>query len=402
MKTRNGMQGCGTWFWIFLIVSCILALIEEYWEIMLGLGIIISIILIICYAFVPEQFKSKVSSINKKVSQTLTSATHNNNMNLHGGNYIPGRDIPSGIYDFKVIHGNGYVKLPSGKNLYLKKGEIFSNIELPCQSQMTIPAGMIIYLYNYRELPAAIEDIPKIVQPEVIQENNLEKYDINSMDGHDFEYFCADVMRKIGFDTAEVTKGSGDHGADIIATRNDVRYAVQCKRWNSPVGNKVVQDIFYAKEIYHCHVGVIITNNTFTPAAREAAKEAGIVLWDGDFLKKHIDKCDERESEPDSKSSQESLEQNVESNTYDMEKGIYPPGNYIVGETLPFGNYILKACDGTQGAITCYKTLGDLINDCNILSYHDFDSDYFITLVESGIYISVDHANLHKICQSKD
>ena len=52
---------------------------------------------------------------------------------------------------------------------------------------------------------------------------------INTMDGHDFEYFCADLLRKNGFDKVEVTKGSGDQGIDIIAFKDGIKYGIQCK-----------------------------------------------------------------------------------------------------------------------------------------------------------------------------
>ena len=34
--------------------------------------------------------------------------------------------------------------------------------------------------------------------------------DIDLMEGHDFEYFCADLLRKKGFQEVEVTKGSSN------------------------------------------------------------------------------------------------------------------------------------------------------------------------------------------------
>lgn len=35
-------------------------------------------------------------------------------------------------------------------------------------------------------------------------------FDIDRMEGHDFEYFCADLLRKNGFSDVKVTPGSGD------------------------------------------------------------------------------------------------------------------------------------------------------------------------------------------------
>ena len=37
------------------------------------------------------------------------------------------------------------------------------------------------------------------------------------MDGHEFEYFCGDLLKKNEFSNVEVTRGSGDQGIDIIA-----------------------------------------------------------------------------------------------------------------------------------------------------------------------------------------
>ena len=48
------------------------------------------------------------------------------------------------------------------------------------------------------------------------------------MDGHEFEYFCADLLEQRGFVEVEVTRGSGDYGIDILAEKDGVTYAVQC------------------------------------------------------------------------------------------------------------------------------------------------------------------------------
>lgn len=61
---------------------------------------------------------------------------------------------------------------------------------------------------------------------------------MDEMEGHDFEYFCADLLRKNGFLDVEVTKGSGDYGVDILAEKDGVTYAVQCKCYNAPIGVK--------------------------------------------------------------------------------------------------------------------------------------------------------------------
>lgn len=104
------------------------------------------------------------------------------------------------------------------------------------------------------------------------------------MNGHDFEYFCADLLVKNGFCDVQVTRGSGDQGVDIIAYKEDVKYAVQCKNYSSPLGNKPVQEIHAGKMFYNCHVGVVMTNSTFTHGAKELAKVTGVLLWDRNLV----------------------------------------------------------------------------------------------------------------------
>ena len=68
--------------------------------------------------------------------------------------------------------------------------------------------------------------------------------DFDLMEGHDFEYYCAEILRKNGFQEVEVTKGSGDYGIDILAQKDGVTYAIQCKCYTAPVGVNAVQEAF--------------------------------------------------------------------------------------------------------------------------------------------------------------
>ena len=104
--------------------------------------------------------------------------------------------------------------------------------------------------------------------------------DIDAMPGHEFEHFCAELLRKNGFRKVSVTPPSGDQGVDIIAVKGTSRYAIQCKRYASPLGNKPVQEVYTGKAFYNCRYGVVMTNSTFTPHAKELAKKTGVLLWD--------------------------------------------------------------------------------------------------------------------------
>lgn len=123
----------------------------------------------------------------------------------------------------------------------------------------------------------------------IIQSIRLSKRKIPSdafedMEGHDFEYFCADLLRQKGFVEVEVTKGSGDYGIDILAEKEGVTYAIQCKRYTAPVGVKAVQEAYAGRDYYDRMVGAVMTNQYFTTPAVEAAGKLKILLWDGGYI----------------------------------------------------------------------------------------------------------------------
>lgn len=104
------------------------------------------------------------------------------------------------------------------------------------------------------------------------------------MDGHEFEYFCADLLERRGFVEVEVTRGSGDYGIDILAEKDGVTYAIQCKRYTAPVGVKAIQEAYAGRDYYDRMVGAVMTNQYFTAPAVEAAKKLKILLWDGGYV----------------------------------------------------------------------------------------------------------------------
>ncbi len=117
---------------------------------------------------------------------------------------------------------------------------------------------------------------------------------LDEMDGHDFEFFCADLLEQGGFYEVEVTRGSGDYGVDVLAEKDGVTYAIQCKRYDSPVGIKAVQEAFAGREYYDRMVGAVMTNQYFTKPAMEAARKLKILMWDREYLEELMAKEEER------------------------------------------------------------------------------------------------------------
>lgn len=109
-----------------------------------------------------------------------------------------------------------------------------------------------------------------------------EKRSIDQMDGHEFEHFCADLLRNNGFTHVEVTQASGDFGIDVLAQKDGVTYGIQCKCYSDTVGNHAVQEAFSGAQYYHRMVAVVMTNNYFTQAAIETAQRTNVLLWNRD------------------------------------------------------------------------------------------------------------------------
>jgi restriction system protein len=116
-----------------------------------------------------------------------------------------------------------------------------------------------------------------------------ELYEVDEMNGFEFENYLAPIFEKYGY-RAEVTKGSGDFGADLILRKGRKKYVVQAKRYNNTIGVSAVQQIVAAVGYYKADGAMVVTNNYFTPAAADLAKHNGVQLIDRDELSYMIKK----------------------------------------------------------------------------------------------------------------
>lgn len=149
----------------------------------------------------------------------------------------------------------------------------------------------ISLFFHKKHKKAEIHSPIKIPSMGDASDNNQGK-DFDTMEGHDFEYFCADLLSENGYSDVEVTKGSGDQGIDIVAHKDGIKYGIQCKCYSSDIGNKAVQEAFAGKTFYNCHIAAVLTNRYFTTSAKQLAEKNGVLLWDRDFLESLIDKAE--------------------------------------------------------------------------------------------------------------
>lgn len=108
-------------------------------------------------------------------------------------------------------------------------------------------------------------------------EDPIKDIDTKINTGIDYEIFVENKLKDMGF-VVQRTKIVGDQGVDIIATRNDENFAIQCKYYTKSVSNKAVQEIVAGANFYGCSGKVVITNSYFTKSAKQLAASLGVIL----------------------------------------------------------------------------------------------------------------------------
>ena len=92
-----------------------------------------------------------------------------------------------------------------------------------------------------------------------------------------FEHWVAASLCRYGWD-ARVTVASGDQGIDVIASQNGHRLGLQCKLYNSAVGNKSVQEAHAGKAYHAVDMVAVMSNAVYTTSAKSLAVTTGVIL----------------------------------------------------------------------------------------------------------------------------
>lgn len=108
---------------------------------------------------------------------------------------------------------------------------------------------------------------------------------LDGMDGPEFEKFCADLLRYVGFTQVSMTPHHNDYGVDIVAYWGDDKWLVQCKSYSSRLGNKPVQEVVGGKGVYKGDKLAVMTNSSFTKNAKVVAAASHVALWNGAVLR---------------------------------------------------------------------------------------------------------------------
>ncbi len=111
---------------------------------------------------------------------------------------------------------------------------------------------------------------------------------VQAAPGIDFERACRDILIEGGYEV-QTTPTSGDYGADLIAHKDGLGFAIQCKDTSRPVGLKAVQEAAGARRHYRADFAVVCCTGGFTEAAIELAVSNGVLLCNETQLVKRLD-----------------------------------------------------------------------------------------------------------------
>lgn len=103
--------------------------------------------------------------------------------------------------------------------------------------------------------------------------------EIDVMTGIQFEHYLKVLFRNLGY-TVNITKASGDFGADLVISKYDKKIVVQAKRYFTSIGIKAIQEVYSSKQYYGADEAWVVTNSFFTEAAKKLANVNEVVLID--------------------------------------------------------------------------------------------------------------------------
>lgn len=122
-------------------------------------------------------------------------------------------------------------------------------------------------------------------------ELNRDEYQGAALDltGIEYENKIASMINKETSWTAELTKASGDQGADLLLSKGPIQIVIQTKYHKSPISNSAVQEAYAAQRFYKADFSFVVSNSGFTKSAEELSQSTGVKLMTDfqllDFLK---------------------------------------------------------------------------------------------------------------------
>ena len=192
------------------------------------------------------------------------------------------------IIAFVILYGIIYYIISS--IFKLQDNYIFNAISIAVGCTLVISLYMVTKYWNaYDNKNKDMHNEQELVN-KVVQYNNYNKKEdlleqIDYMSGQEFEKVLKDKLLPMeGYEKIEGTKYTGDYGVDIIAYKNGIKCAIQCKRFKEKVSNKAIQEVAAGRKHYRCDKAIVITNNYYTKNAQILADDNNVELMNRDNL----------------------------------------------------------------------------------------------------------------------
>lgn len=112
---------------------------------------------------------------------------------------------------------------------------------------------------------------------------------IDAMSWAEFEMLVGQSFRELGYSVSDNPVRGPDGGIDLVLSKGDEQFLVQCKQWRSKtVGASVVRELFGVLTARGSAGGFVVTSGQFTAEAKTFAAKCRIELIDGDRLSRMI------------------------------------------------------------------------------------------------------------------
>lgn len=110
-----------------------------------------------------------------------------------------------------------------------------------------------------------------------MEEGGVTGVEASHEDGYQFEVYVAELLIRHGW-TASVTQAGGDNGVDIVAEKDGLSMAIQCKRYKGSVGNQAVQEVYAGMKHMALSRAAVISTGRYTKGAKGLAATTGVLL----------------------------------------------------------------------------------------------------------------------------
>lgn len=141
----------------------------------------------------------------------------------------------------------------------------------------------VVLIKLFWPLIIAIIAIPFFLRQKYDKSPSIQMEEIDKMDGKTFEEFLGVLFRNLGY-KVEVTRYSGDYGADLILQKRRKRIVVQAKRYSNNLGVDAIKEAYTAQKYYKCNSAMVVTNSHYTKQAKKLARGTEVTLWNREKL----------------------------------------------------------------------------------------------------------------------